>query len=135
MTIGVPGENWSDALTWRGSPALPLQRLHREWVGLTGARAEFQLVMNQYGGALGVSDDEVKRTAELGMQALDLAIAEVRDDNLVPALARVTGEPREALRGLTFSQLTCDESPFGACAFEGAPAFGDPCVFCGLSFR
>lgn len=133
--IGTPGANWDESGRWHGHPSLPVKRVYDEWVRLLQTRDEYDLVMRQYGHLLGAEPAECARATELGLKAIDLALAEVRTDNLVPLLGRIIGMDRETVAGYSFSRLSCAESPFGGCLFVQRPVFGDQCVFCELHFR
>ncbi|GAA1495614.1 hypothetical protein [Paeniglutamicibacter kerguelensis] len=135
MQIGTPGENWDDSGHWRGHRTTNVKRTYREWVRLHESRDEFQLVMSQYGGELGTDGAVTTRSTDLGLKAFDLAITEVRNDNLIYDLKTMLGMEQEELLGYWFSRMDCSESPFGGCLFVEAPVFGDQCVFCGLHFR
>lgn len=125
MLIGSPGANWTDQIRWRGHLVVNLKRLYDEWKSLHCARDEFTAVMMQYGHSLGVEHAETQNAAELGTKAFDLAITEVRNDNLVYVVAPMLQLSREKVAGMHISRLPCAESPFGGCLFEKEPEFGD----------
>jgi hypothetical protein len=135
MLIGSPGANWTDQNRWHGHLVVNLKRTYDEWKSLHYARDEFTSVMTQYGHSLGVEDAKTQNAAELGTKAFNLAITEVRNDNLVYLVAPMMHLTREEVAGMYISHLPCAESPFGGCLFEKKPEFGDTCVFCGLHFR
>ena len=135
LWIGTPGENWVDEGVWRGHRVFGVKRDYDEWARLVGVRDEYELVMSQYGGMLDASAADVQQATRLSLQALDLVIAELRNDNLFYNLAPILEMDRAAAQALWLSRERCAESPFGGCLYERKPKFGDQCVFCRLHHR